>query len=171
MGGRYVGQSISMPKPTKTYFKLKYPSPDEVCFPIYYYRRRDGTIFACGAKEARAVHRQYEQVGISDGKVYMKLLTEAIQHQDDELSVAEEEKEAGMEEAMTREERREVLLTYAKERRRIADDARAALAAAQAADIEEAKKHKETPPDTSGTVVGQGNAKVNMMIRGFIEKV
>jgi len=36
----------------------------------FFYKRNDGFIFACEAKEAEVIHTKYQQIGVSDGSKY-----------------------------------------------------------------------------------------------------
>ena len=43
----------------------------------YFYERRDGSIISAHAKEAWNLHKQFKQVGVSDGTAFYKAVQEA----------------------------------------------------------------------------------------------
>lgn len=62
----------------------------------YFYKKRDGTIFACEAKEAEVIHKHYEQIGVSDGTIYSREVDKA-RSENSELLLAIRELEAEIE--------------------------------------------------------------------------
>lgn len=156
---------------TKTYFALKYPGPDDTPGKTYYYRRSDGSIFACGPKEASLIHSKYTQVGVSSAKTYLAIILEAVRVQDADIEACNEEKENALEECATKEERIEVLKWYRTERQRISDASRAALDRAREEDIKEAMSNHERPADMNGTVHGNTNPKIDGMIKRMVGKL
>lgn len=159
----------------KGYFTLRYPTPEEIPGKTFYYKRPNGSIFACGLKEAASIHTHeaYRQVGVSDGRAYLAVIYDAVATQDSELNALEEEKEMGLEEAMTREERVEVLRWYRTERKRIADEAHTALEHARDEDMRLALKKREKPTVQRGKLHAdkKTNAQTINKLEGMISKM
>jgi len=159
----------------KGYFTLRYPSPEELPGKTFYYKRPDGSIFACGLKEAASIHTHevYKQVGVSDGKVYLQTLYDAVVTQDSELDALEEEKEMGIEEAMTQEDKISVLRWYRTERTRIAAEAHASLKRAREEDLKMALKKREKPIVRHGKLHADANTSQQTMSKldGMINKM
>lgn len=135
-----------------TYYTLSLPRPEEGPKTTYYYRRADGSVFACGEKEASKIHGKYAQHGVSDGQLFHSLVRKAVKDQNDAL------------EALSRKRKGRA---WDSERQRIADKARADMTAAYDADMASCEG-KASKPNDSGLLYTSGkfdNATLNSLSR------
>lgn len=77
----------------KTRFQLKVPPAP---IKTYFYKRKDGSIFPCEAKEAWAVHNKLQQVGVSDGKAYFNRIKEIASQYNGKIDMSTDEGQALM---------------------------------------------------------------------------
>ena len=68
---------------------------------MYFYRRKDGSVFNVSEKDAAKIHTKFEYVGRTDGNNYMNTIKD-LQSKFQELTMAEIQQ--GMRDAMKREE-------------------------------------------------------------------
>lgn len=140
------------------YFTLAIPKdgrPEKT----YFYKRPDGSIFACSEKQASEVQKQKvsKLVGVGDGQTFWKKLREAVVEQSKALDEIGPYPEGGS--GKKRQAWREA-------REKIAERAKKAIEEAQEAEIVLAKKHKKAPPDFSVEINGGGGLITPQMIRG-----
>lgn len=139
---------------------MKVPDPNERPQMTFYYERPNGSVFACGAKEADLMHRVYKQVGVSDGLTFRKYLMAAINRQNSAIDALNKKYKSKTKK-------------YWDEREKIAERARKDLIDAEEAEWQVAKGKKQKPPDNRGTIEGKGrggNTGINNIINAFINR-
>lgn len=110
----------------------------------YFYKKPDGTIFACEEKEAAVLQKKkWEQVGVSDGKLYFQLINKAVIEQKVELDALDIKypKEAKPN-------------TYYTKRAEILEKTRLKFMEAATAEQKLATGNKEKPQSNDVTLVG-----------------
>lgn len=123
---------------------------------VYFYKKFNGEIFSCEAKEASMIHSKYEQVGVSDGTSFDASIATARNENKDLLELIAEYKNE-----LSKIEDPEEKMLYKKKLRPLQSQwekiFKKAYEDGYNAELEKAKGHHEVPPDFSRTeLVGAG---------------
>ena len=118
---------------------------------VYFYQRKDGSIFSCNAHEAGGIHGKYKYIGTSDGTTFFRMLTEEQERQTALLAKTAPSRVKKLEQ-------------------KLLDDTVRMFATAQAAEMEEAKKDQTPPPSNQMHVSGQTNSFVDKTLSRILNQ-